>query len=174
MTVRSIALTLAALATASTVSAEDADWYRGGWRADTDAPEVYQFDGTTLAPLEGNFDKDKGIAFTIRTSTSTARSPRPTARGTAEPAGWRLLWCEVHPNLLDVYLARTFSGMPYLIGSSPVTIGDDDPRHLQGGTGERRLNALERSELFFADRDRVHDRLPARTCRLARPGPWTS
>ena len=67
MTVRSIALTLEALATASTVSAEDADWYRGGWRADTDAPEVYQFDGTTLAPLEGTFDNDKGIAFTIRT-----------------------------------------------------------------------------------------------------------
>jgi SAM-dependent methyltransferase len=71
----------------------------------------------------------------------------------AQPAGWRLLWGEVHPNLLDdVYLARTFRGMPYLIGSSPVTIGDDDLRHLQGGTGERRLDALERPELFFAAR----------------------
>ena len=73
----------------------------------------------------------------------------------ADPAGWRVLWGEVHPNLLDdVYLARTLSGMPYLIGTSPVTIGDDDLRHLQAGMGERRLDALERPELFFATRVR--------------------
>jgi len=67
---------------AAPASAEDADWYRGGWRTDAGAPRVYQFviegervtgyycthcaDGTTLAPLEGTFDPDSGIAFTIR------------------------------------------------------------------------------------------------------------
>ena len=77
----SIAFVAAMLATAP-ASAEDADWYRGGWRAEGGEPHVYQFviqgekvsgyycthcaDGTTLAPLEGTFDEDEGIAFTVR------------------------------------------------------------------------------------------------------------
>lgn len=63
-------------------AAEDADWYRGGWRTDRGEPHVYQFvirggrvsgvyctqcaDGTTLAPIEGTFDAEEGLAFTIR------------------------------------------------------------------------------------------------------------
>ncbi|OYW45837.1 MAG: hypothetical protein B7Z08_01160 [Sphingomonadales bacterium 32-68-7] len=63
-------------------AAEDADWYRGGWRTDSGSPHVYQFvikgtavtgyycthcaDGTTLAPLEGTFDEAGGISFTVR------------------------------------------------------------------------------------------------------------
>src|SRR5690606_19264708 len=70
------------LAVSAPVSAEDADWYRGGWRTDAGEPRVYQFvirgdrvtgyhcthcaDGTTLSPLEGSFDEDRGISFTIR------------------------------------------------------------------------------------------------------------
>jgi hypothetical protein len=100
MTVRSIALALAALAAAATVSAEDADWYRGGWRAETGDPHIFQFvicveqvsgcycthgaDGITLGPLEGTFDEDEGIAFKVRHLNPTARSARPTA-GPAEP-----------------------------------------------------------------------------------------
>lgn len=71
-------LTLAATA----AWAEDADHYRGGWRAEAGDPQIYQFvirgsevsgyacthcaDGTTLAPLEGTFDEDEGLAFTVR------------------------------------------------------------------------------------------------------------
>jgi hypothetical protein len=67
---------------ASPASAETADWYRGGWRTDGGEPHIYQFviegervsgyycthcaDGTTLAPLEGTFDEEEGIAFTVR------------------------------------------------------------------------------------------------------------
>ena len=84
MRIRSIALSLlgVALAMASPASAEDADYYRGGWRTEAGDPHVYEFvirgdkvtgiycshcaDGTTLAPLEGTFDERDGIAFTIR------------------------------------------------------------------------------------------------------------
>lgn len=78
---RSIAFIAPVLA-ASPVSAETADWYRGGWRTEAGDPHVYQFviegervsgyycthcaDGTALAPLEGTFDEDEGIVFTIR------------------------------------------------------------------------------------------------------------
>jgi hypothetical protein len=71
-----------ALALASGASAEDADWYRGGWRTDAGSPHVYQFvidgtkvtgvycthcaDASTLAPIEGTFDEEAGIAFIIR------------------------------------------------------------------------------------------------------------
>ena len=34
---------LAAVFTASPASAEDADWYRDGWRTDGGEPHVYQF-----------------------------------------------------------------------------------------------------------------------------------
>ena len=70
------------LTTPAPALAEDADWYRGGWRTDGGEPRVYQFviegervrgytcthcaDGTTLAPLEGTFDEDEGLSFTIR------------------------------------------------------------------------------------------------------------
>ncbi len=82
MTARSIALALVALVTASAACADEADWYRGGWRTDGGEPRVFQFviegekvtgyfcthcaDGTTLAPLEGTFDEERGIEFTIR------------------------------------------------------------------------------------------------------------
>ncbi|HEY6816886.1 MAG TPA: hypothetical protein VI168_15225 [Croceibacterium sp.] len=72
----------AALATASEAAAENADYYRGGWRTDAGEPHVYQFvirgsqvtgvycthcaDGTTLAPIEGTFDEQAGLSFTIR------------------------------------------------------------------------------------------------------------
>ncbi len=72
----------ATLVLASGASAEDADWYRGGWRTDGGEPHVYQFviagakvsgvycthcaDATTLAPIEGTFEPDGGIAFPIR------------------------------------------------------------------------------------------------------------
>ena len=72
---------VAAVLAAAPASAEDADWYRGGWRTDAGEPHVYQFvirghevtgyycthcaDGTTLAPLEGTFDEDDGIDFAI-------------------------------------------------------------------------------------------------------------
>jgi hypothetical protein len=73
---------LGALMLAPSASAEGADWYRGGWRTDATEPNVYQFviegprvtgvycthcaDGTTLAPIEGTFDEDDGLTFTIR------------------------------------------------------------------------------------------------------------
>ena len=83
-TFRTIARAAAIVSAVAAVPAfaEDADWYRGGWRTDGGEPHVYQFvirgekvtgyycthcaDGTTLAPLEGTFDEDDGISFTIR------------------------------------------------------------------------------------------------------------
>lgn len=62
--------------------AENADYYRGGWRTDGGEPHFYQFvidgakvtgvyctrcaDGTTLAPIEGTFSEAHGLDFTIR------------------------------------------------------------------------------------------------------------
>ena len=84
MSIRSIAALAAAgvILVAWPACAEDADWYRGGWRTDAGDPHVYQFvirgervsgiycthcaDGTTLAPIEGTFDEDEGLTFTIR------------------------------------------------------------------------------------------------------------
>jgi hypothetical protein len=76
------AIAAAAFVVASPSFAKDADWYRGGWRTEGGEPHVYEFviegekvsgvycthcaDGTTLAPIEGTFDEDGGIAFTIR------------------------------------------------------------------------------------------------------------
>lgn len=73
---------LAAALAVAPAHAEDADWYRGGWRTDAPGPHVYQFvirggrvsgiycthcaDGTTLAPIVGTFDEETGLAFTIR------------------------------------------------------------------------------------------------------------
>jgi hypothetical protein len=81
MIVRTIALLAVALIPSGAL-AEDADWYRGGWRTDGGDPHVYEFvidgakvsgiycthcsDGTTLAPIVGTFDEDKGIDFTVR------------------------------------------------------------------------------------------------------------
>ena len=81
MIVRALAFA-AAVGVASSAAAEDADWYRGGWRTDGGEPHVYEFvidgtkvsgiycthcaDATTLAPIEGTFDPAQGIAFTIR------------------------------------------------------------------------------------------------------------
>jgi len=77
------ALATAALCLIASPSlAESADHYRGGWRTDGSDPRIYEFviqgetvsgitcsqcaDGTTLAPLEGSFDEDEGLVFTIR------------------------------------------------------------------------------------------------------------
>ena len=81
MKLRTIAL-LAVASFPSAAWAENADWYRGGWRTDGGDPHVYEFvidgakvsgiycthcaDGTTLAPIVGTFDEDKGIEFTVR------------------------------------------------------------------------------------------------------------
>lgn len=94
MSLRRAALVAAVLA-ASPASAEDADWYRGGWRTEAGEPHVYQFviegakvtgyrctqcaDGTTLAPLEGIFDETGGIAFTVR-HLNLDGSPRSVER----------------------------------------------------------------------------------------------
>jgi len=82
MIVRSILAMAAALLGASAGNAEDADHYRGGWRTEAGDPQVYEFvirggkvtgvactqcaDGTTLAPIEGTFDEEGGLAFTVR------------------------------------------------------------------------------------------------------------
>jgi hypothetical protein len=73
---------LAALALAFPATAEDADFYRGGWRTGGADPHVYEFvirgsevtgiactrcaDGTTLARIAGVFDPQDGIRFTVR------------------------------------------------------------------------------------------------------------
>ncbi len=101
MRFRALALAAAgaALAVSSGAVAEDADWYRGGWRTEAGDPHVYQFvirgtqvtgfhcthcaDGTTLSPLEGTFDENTGLAFTIRHLTpegATASEERLRAR----------------------------------------------------------------------------------------------
>ena len=88
-----------ALAGSSAASAESADYYRGGWRTDGGEPHVYQFvirdeavtgfycthcaDGTTLAPLEGTFDENEGLTFSIRHLTpdgATSSEERLRAR----------------------------------------------------------------------------------------------
>jgi len=72
----------AGLAFAPGASAENADYYRGGWKTEANGRQVYEFvirggrvsgvhctrcsDGTTLARIEGSFDETKGIAFTVR------------------------------------------------------------------------------------------------------------
>jgi hypothetical protein len=75
-------LALLALVTAAPAAAENADFYRGGWRTVSSEPQVYEFvirgrevsgiacarcsDGTTLARIEGTFDEKDGLRFTIR------------------------------------------------------------------------------------------------------------
>jgi hypothetical protein len=85
LAIRFLALAAAACAVLSTPSgalAEDADHYRGGWRTDVGDPAVYEFvidgqkvsgiyctqcsDGTTLAVVEGSFDEQGGLVFTVR------------------------------------------------------------------------------------------------------------
>ena len=77
-----LCLLVAALAAPGAALAESADHYRGGWLVEGAAPQIYQFvirdsavtgyscgpcaDGTTLAPLEGRFDPDHGLDFTVR------------------------------------------------------------------------------------------------------------
>ena len=108
MSLRAIGCVLAgsALVAGSAAAAEDADWYRGGWRTDGGEPHVYQFvirgdkvtgyycthcaDGTTLAALEGTFDEDEGIAFTIR-HLDLDGSTRSTDRARARLADGKLL-----------------------------------------------------------------------------------
>lgn len=81
MLLRSLAF-FSALVVSAGASAENADHYRGGWRTASGEPQIYQFvihgdrvsgfacthcaDGTTLAVLEGTFDEDRGLTFTVR------------------------------------------------------------------------------------------------------------
>jgi hypothetical protein len=81
-----------ALCAASGALAEDADHYRGGWRAESGEPQIYEFvidghrvsgiycthcaDATTLAPIEGRFDEDEGLTFEIRHLTLDGRPHR--------------------------------------------------------------------------------------------------
>jgi hypothetical protein len=82
MIARSILAMAAALLGASAANAESADHYRGGWRTEAGDRQVYEFvirggkvtgvactrcaDGTTLAPIEGTFDEEGGLTFTVR------------------------------------------------------------------------------------------------------------
>jgi hypothetical protein len=84
MNIRSLAAFAAAGAAvlACPAWAQDADYYRGGWRTDAGDPHVYEFvirgdrvsgiyctqcaDGTTLALIEGRFAEDAGLSFSIR------------------------------------------------------------------------------------------------------------
>lgn len=85
MLTRFLALAAAAfvaLAISCAASAESADYYRGGWRTERGVPQVYEFvirgsavsgiyctqcaDGTTLAAIDGKFDEQDGLAFTVR------------------------------------------------------------------------------------------------------------
>jgi hypothetical protein len=75
-------LALLAAIIAAPAAAESADYYRGGWRSDGSAPQVFEFvirggavsgiactqcaDGTTLARVEGSFDETAGLRFTVR------------------------------------------------------------------------------------------------------------
>jgi len=102
----SVAAVSALLASASAGAAQDADWYRGGWRTDDGEPHVYQFvisgaevtgvycsqcaDATTLAPIEGTFDEDGGITFTIR-HLERDGSPRSADQGQAKLVDGKLI-----------------------------------------------------------------------------------
>lgn len=98
-TIMALAGAGAAMAVSAVAHAQSADYYRGGWRTDAGDPHVYQFvirgekvtgfycthcaDGTTLAPLEGSFDENEGLTFTIRHLTAdgaTASEDRRRAR----------------------------------------------------------------------------------------------
>ncbi|HEY1124545.1 MAG TPA: hypothetical protein VGE65_02850 [Sphingobium sp.] len=72
----------ASLLAASSAGAESADHYRGGWRTEAGALQIYEFvirgetvsgiactqcaDGTTLARVEGRFNEAEGLTFTVR------------------------------------------------------------------------------------------------------------
>lgn len=107
---KAIAATAVAMSfAAQPAAAEDADYYRGGWRTDAGEPQIYQFvidggkvsgyycthcaDGTTLAPLEGTFDAEGGLSFTVRhldlngATVSTARLRGKLANGKLQLTG---------------------------------------------------------------------------------------
>jgi hypothetical protein len=109
MTIRSFALIIGGASFAlwtGAAQAEDADWYRGGWRTDAGESHVYQFvidgsrvtgvycthcaDGTTLAPIEGAFDPDEGIVFAIR-HLNLDGSPASTDQAQAVLADGKLM-----------------------------------------------------------------------------------
>ncbi|MEO6040575.1 MAG: hypothetical protein ABIP41_01630, partial [Croceibacterium sp.] len=94
-----LALAAAALVAAMPALAESADYYRGGWRAETTGGGIYEFvirgnqvsgiyctrcaDGTTLARIVGTFDEAKGLSFTVRhlnLDGSLANEDRASAR----------------------------------------------------------------------------------------------
>ena len=61
---------------------------------------------------------------------------------------WSKLWGEVHPNFIDdVFLDLSFRRSPRTIGSSPVTNAS-----IPNEVVMRRLDGLDRGELFFASR----------------------
>jgi cyclopropane fatty-acyl-phospholipid synthase-like methyltransferase len=75
-------------------------------------------------------------------------TPNGSAACRAKLKGWSGLWGEVHPNFIDeVFLDYNFICVPRCIGSSPV-----QSAALPSSPNLRRLDNLERVELFFAAR----------------------
>ena len=61
---------------------------------------------------------------------------------------WSKLWGEVHPNFIDdLFLDHSFGRSPRVIGSSPVTNAS-----IPDEVTMKRLDGLNRGELFFASR----------------------
>lgn len=70
-----------------------------------------------------------------------------SAHRIASPS-WSKLWGEVHPNFIDeIFLDRAFRLSPRVIGSSPVISAS-----IPDGVAMKRLDCLDRDELFFAAR----------------------
>ena len=85
LSIRSLAIaawTGVGLFAASGACAEGPDYYRGGWRIEGGASQIYEFvirggavsgiacsecaDGTTLARIEGRFSETEGLTFSVR------------------------------------------------------------------------------------------------------------
>ncbi len=75
-------------------------------------------------------------------------TPNGSAGFRAVSPDWSKLWGEVHPNLIDdVFLDHSFKRSSRVIGSSPVTNA-----FIPDEVMMRRLDSLNRAELFFASR----------------------
>jgi len=69
-------------------------------------------------------------------------------RAKANPRDWTRAWGEVHPTLIDdLFLDTSFRLSPRVVGSSPV-----DDASLPAGVELKRLDNVDREELFFAAR----------------------
>lgn len=75
-------------------------------------------------------------------------TPNGSAGFRAVSSDWSKLWGEVHPNFIDdVFLDHSFKQSPRAIGSSPVTNASIPDEVMM-----RRLDGLDRGELFFASK----------------------